>query len=101
MALIMETHISGNVVILHCTGRIVFGDEAAAFGERIKMILLGTNQIVVNLGGIEYINSGGLGWSACVNTKPARRDQTSAFDSARSGVASTDKTPYSVQVLRE
>ena len=61
MPLKMETHISGDVVILHCTGRIVFGDEAAPFRERIKNILLGTNQIVVNLGGIEYIDSGGLG----------------------------------------
>src|SRR5262249_49097339 len=57
----METHISGNVIILHCAGRIVFGDEAAAFRERIKNILLGTNQIVVNLEGIDYIDSGGLG----------------------------------------
>jgi anti-sigma B factor antagonist len=61
MALKMETHISDNVLILHCTGRLVFGDEAAAFRERIKNILLGTNQIVVNLSGIEYIDSGGLG----------------------------------------
>ena len=61
MPLKMETHISGDVLILHCTGRLVFGDETAAFRERIKNILLGTNQIVVNLSGIEYIDSGGLG----------------------------------------
>jgi anti-sigma B factor antagonist len=61
MPLKIETHISGDVPILHCTGRLVFGDEAAAFRERIKNILLGTNQIVVNLSGIEYIDSGGLG----------------------------------------
>jgi anti-sigma B factor antagonist len=61
MTLKMETHILDNVLILHCTGRLVFGDEAAAFRERIKNILLGTNQIVVNLSGIEYIDSGGLG----------------------------------------
>ena len=61
MPLKMETRISGDVLILHCTGRLVFGDEPAAFRERIKNILLGTNQIVVNLGGIEYIDSGGLG----------------------------------------
>jgi anti-sigma B factor antagonist len=61
MALKMETHISGDVLILHCVGRLVFGDEAAAFRERIKNILFGTNQIVVNLSGIEYIDSGGIG----------------------------------------
>ena len=57
----METDISGGVVILYCAGRLVFGDETAAFRERIKNILMGTQQIVVNLSGIEYIDSGGLG----------------------------------------
>jgi len=57
----METDISGDVVILYCAGRLVFGDETAAFRERIRNILLGTRQIVVNLSGIEYIDSGGLG----------------------------------------
>jgi anti-sigma B factor antagonist len=61
MRLKMETRISGDVLILRCAGRLVFGDEAAAFRERIRNILLGTNQIVVNLSGIEYIDSGGLG----------------------------------------
>jgi anti-sigma B factor antagonist len=57
----METEISGDVVILYCSGRLVFGDETAAFRERIRNILLGTQQIVVNLSGIDYIDSGGLG----------------------------------------
>ena len=61
MTLRMETHVSGDVMILHCAGRLVYGDETAAFRDRIKNILFGTNQIVVNLSGIEYIDSGGLG----------------------------------------
>jgi len=61
MPLKMETDISGDVIILYCAGRLVFGDETAAFRERMKNILLGTQQIVVNLSGIEYIDSGGLG----------------------------------------
>jgi anti-sigma B factor antagonist len=61
MPLKMETDISGDVVILYCSGRLVFGDETAAFRERIRNILLGTQQIVVNLSGIDYIDSGGLG----------------------------------------
>jgi anti-sigma B factor antagonist len=61
MPLKMETNISGDVVILRCGGRLVFGDETAAFRERIYNILLGTQKIVVNLGKIEYIDSGGLG----------------------------------------
>ena len=61
MPLKMETYVSGDVLILLCTGRLVYGDEAAAFRERIRNILLGTKQIVLNLSGIEYVDSGGLG----------------------------------------
>jgi anti-sigma B factor antagonist len=61
MKLKLETHTAGDVIILHCTGRLVFGDETAAFRERIRNTLLGTAQIVVNLSGIEYVDSGGLG----------------------------------------
>ncbi|HXY15915.1 MAG TPA: STAS domain-containing protein [Terriglobales bacterium] len=61
MTLKMETCISGEVVIVRCAGRIVFGDEAAALRDRVKNILLGTNQIVLNLADVEYIDSGGLG----------------------------------------
>ena len=57
----METHIRGDVIVLECVGRLVFGDEAAAFRQRIKNILMGTRKIVVNLDGVEYVDSGGLG----------------------------------------
>lgn len=40
MPLKMETHISGEVLILHCTGRLVYGDETAAFRARVKHMLL-------------------------------------------------------------
>ena|SRR6478672_11898378 len=61
MPLKMETDISGDVVVLYCAGRLVFGDESAAFRERINNILLGSQRIVVNLSAIEYVDSGGLG----------------------------------------
>jgi anti-sigma B factor antagonist len=61
MPIKMETTVSDDVVILYCVGRLVFGDETAAFRERVRNILLGTQQIIVNLSGIEYIDSAGLG----------------------------------------
>ena len=47
----------------------VFGDETAAFRDRVKQILLGTQQIVVNLSGIEYIDSGGARWLGCLHQR--------------------------------
>ena len=61
MALKVQAQISGEVCILHCSGRIVFGDEGAALRERGRNILAGTAKIVVNLNGVDYIDSGGLG----------------------------------------
>lgn len=61
MALRMQTQISGDVCILQCEGRIVFGDEGAALRERVGNMLIGTSRIVVNLEKVDHIDSGGLG----------------------------------------
>jgi anti-sigma B factor antagonist len=61
MALGVQTLISGDVFILLCDGRIVFGDEGAVLRERVVKMLPGTPKIVVNLKGVDYIDSGGLG----------------------------------------
>ena len=57
----MDTHISGEVLILYCTGRLVYGNESAVFRARVKHMLLGTNQTVVNISGMQNIDSAGLG----------------------------------------
>jgi anti-anti-sigma factor len=49
----VQTQISGDVFILRCEGRIVFGDECA--------ILPGSPEIVVDLEGMDHIDSEGLG----------------------------------------
>ena len=61
MALRIETQISGDVFIVRCDGRIVFGDEGAALRERVGNMLSGSPRIVVNLNGVHYVDSGGLG----------------------------------------
>jgi anti-sigma B factor antagonist len=61
MALRVETQIAGDVFILHCTGRIVYGDECAILRERVVNMLAGTPKFIVNLKGVEYVDSEGLG----------------------------------------
>src|SRR5437867_349785 len=61
MALRVQTQICGHVYVLHCEGRIVFGDEGAALHERVRNLLTGTPQIVINLSGVDHIDSGGIG----------------------------------------
>ena len=61
MTLTVQTQISGEVFILDCSGRIISGDECAVLRERVANMLLGTPNIVVNLEGVDYIDSDGLG----------------------------------------
>lgn len=61
MALRIDTQIAGDVFILLCDGRIVFGDEDAILRERVGSMLPGTPKIVVNLKAVDYIDSAGLG----------------------------------------
>ncbi len=49
------------VTVVDCSGRIVFGEESAALREFIKNLLGDHKRIVINLGDVNYIDSGGLG----------------------------------------
>jgi hypothetical protein len=52
MLLRVQTDVSGDVFILRCDGRIVFGDEGAVLRDRVINLLSGTPKIVVNLNGV-------------------------------------------------
>jgi anti-sigma B factor antagonist len=61
MTLNMETRVADGVTIVSCHGRIVFGEESNALRDTLKQQLTSTRQIVLNLFGVTYIDSGGLG----------------------------------------
>lgn len=49
------------VMIVSCQGRIVFGEESNYLRETLKRVLASNRKIVLNLAGVSYIDSGGLG----------------------------------------
>jgi anti-sigma B factor antagonist len=61
MTLKIDTRQADGVTILSPQGRIVFGEEATSLRENLKRVLASTRQIVLNLSGVSYIDSGGLG----------------------------------------
>ncbi len=61
MALKTSVRTVDGVKIVDCGGRIVFGDEASALRDLVKGLLAESKQIVLNLGEVSYIDSGGLG----------------------------------------
>jgi anti-sigma B factor antagonist len=61
MQLKLSTKTKDGVLVVDCVGRIVFGDESMAIRETVKKAIAENNRIVLNLGEISYIDSGGLG----------------------------------------
>jgi|SRR5579862_3408668 len=50
------------IVAIECNGRIVFGEESTQLREEVKKVIAdGSQRIVLNLGEVNYIDSGGLG----------------------------------------
>jgi anti-sigma B factor antagonist len=61
MQLKLTTRTVQDILVVSCDGRIVFGEESAELRDTVKKLLAQKGQIVLNLGGVTYIDSGGLG----------------------------------------
>ena len=61
MKLSLETRHLGDVIIVHCEGRIVYRDEAAALTRVVTEALQHTREVVLDLEGVQRIDSAGLG----------------------------------------
>lgn len=61
MQLRLTTRTVQGILVVNCDGRIVFGEESALLRDTVKKLLTQTNQLVLNLDGVAYIDSGGLG----------------------------------------
>jgi anti-sigma B factor antagonist len=61
MQLRMSTRTLDGVIVVDCSGRIVFGEESATLRDTIKKTLAQSSRIVLNLGEVSYVDSGGLG----------------------------------------
>ena len=61
MQLRISTRTIDGVLIVDCNGRIVFGEESANLRDTVKKLINENKNIVLNLSGVSYIDSGGLG----------------------------------------
>ncbi len=61
MQLKTSTRTFGGTVIIDCSGKIVFGDETAYLRQLVKDLLKESRQVVLNLSGVNYIDSSGVG----------------------------------------
>ncbi len=61
MQLRMSTRTFEGVMLIDCSGRLVFGEESASLREAVKKLVLTNPKIVLNLGEVNFMDSGGLG----------------------------------------
>jgi anti-sigma B factor antagonist len=68
MQLKLATRTKDGVFVVDCSGRIVFGEESSLLRDMVKNAVSENNRIVLNLGEISYIDSGGLGTLVALRT---------------------------------
>ena len=57
------------ILVIQGTGRIVFGEESSLLRDEVKKAVAdGNKKIVLNLGEVSYIDSGGLGTLVALHT---------------------------------
>jgi anti-sigma B factor antagonist len=61
MQLKLSSRTVDGILVLNCSGRIVFGEESSLLRETVKNAIPNNRRIVLNLGDVNYIDSGGLG----------------------------------------
>ncbi len=62
MAVQIVTRTVGGVAVVTCGGRLVSGDGAEKLREQVQQLLAdGTPQVILDLGGVSFIDSSGLG----------------------------------------
>ena len=61
MQLKLSTRLVDEVLIVDCSGRIVFGEETSELRDTVKHLIPENSRIILNLAGVNYIDSGGLG----------------------------------------
>lgn len=62
MALTAKTRRVGNVAIVDLTGRITLGESTGILRDELRSLLAqGNKQIILNMAGVSYVDSAGLG----------------------------------------
>jgi anti-sigma B factor antagonist len=61
LRLSLEAEHCGGAMVLHCRGRLIFRNEACALSDTVAEVLPLTGRMVVDLAGVESVDSAGLG----------------------------------------
>jgi anti-sigma B factor antagonist len=68
LKLSLETRHQADIIIVHCQGRIVYRDEAAALSRVVGDVMSQARKIVLDLSGVSSLDSAGIGELALLYT---------------------------------
>jgi len=68
LKLSLETRNRGDVIVVHCQGRIVYRDEAAALSRLVGEVLQYSGKLVLDLSAVSSMDSAGIGELALLMT---------------------------------
>jgi anti-sigma B factor antagonist len=74
LKLSLETRNRGEIIVVHCQGRIVYRDEAAALSRIVDEVLHPGSRLVLELSGVSSIDSAGIGELALLQTWAQNRN---------------------------
>ena len=87
--LTIEQRHRGEVAILDLEGRLTLGDASVRLRERIRSLLgVGQKQILINMRGVGYMDSSGLGDLISAFATARKQDATLKLVNLREGVKS-------------
>jgi anti-sigma B factor antagonist len=76
MQLKLATRTKDGILVIDCSGRIIFDEESSLLRDEVKKVIPENKRIVLNLGEVNYIDSGGLGILVSLDTTARNADST-------------------------
>lgn len=76
MSLTLQSRCVGDVTVVTCSGRIVAGEESKSLQVCLDRLLPENPHVLLHLGAVDFIDSGGLGLIARYLTRPQDRRGT-------------------------
>jgi anti-anti-sigma factor len=73
LKLSLEQRNRGDVIVVHCQGRIVYRDEAAALSRLVWEVLPHARKLVLDLSGVTSMDSAGIGELALLQSRAQNR----------------------------
>jgi anti-sigma B factor antagonist len=95
----VEASDRGDAVVLHCHGRLIFRNEANALARTVSEILPLARRMVVDLAGIETVDSAGLGQLVLLHMWAESSGYILKFSGARKSVGKVLELTNLIQVL--